>query len=253
MKSVYEAIPDSLKSFALRAHFSQALPRGPSALSSVALRHDESCADMEVALEKDASRLVITLDHFRLLGDRRRINSFWKRLPVMLSIFAGTNQAVRHAMADISDGGFRARRMCFCSNRSDIFLVPDRHFLLSGFKQYRAVAASHRDNWPERRNLVLWRGNTTGSGLLPTSASDVDVVGVRPRARMCLLLRDVPGVDAKFSTARKVFRNKKRSAFSEVSTLGICGTIFHRKTGLVLSTLSISTATRILGLISSSG
>lgn len=229
MKSIYEAIPESLKTLALSTHFSRALPRGPSGLSSVAFRHDESFLDREVVLEKDGARLVITLEYSQLLGDRRQINAFWKRLPVMLSIFAGTNQAVRHAMADISDAGRRERHMCFCSNRSDTFLVPDRHFLKSGYKQYRAVAASHRDNWAERRNLVLWRGGTTGPGVLPTSVTEVDMVGIRPRARMCLLLRDVRWVDAKFSTERKLFRNKRRHAFSEMSRLGICGDYIPQK------------------------
>jgi len=231
MKSVYGAVPAPLKSLALSAYFSLAIPRGSGFRSLITFRQDDSCWSHEAVLERDGDRLVIALDYVGLLGDRRRINSFWKRLPIMISLFAATDRSVRRAMVDISDGGeVREGRMCFCSNRDDTYLVPDRHFLKSGgYRRYRAVAAAHRDNWRDRKDLVLWRGNLSGGGLWPTSADDIDNPGTNHRWRMCMLLRDVPGVDAKLSFARTSLKNRRRPDFDALRAFRVYGDYVPQK------------------------
>jgi hypothetical protein len=88
----------------------------------------------------------------------------------------------------------------FCSNVADSILVPDVDFVLTGgYAEERAVGARARP-FAERRDLVLWRGATTGRGRISADDMTPDAPGLSLRARMCLMLRDLPGCDAKFAT-----------------------------------------------------
>ncbi|MBX3503140.1 MAG: hypothetical protein KF889_27160 [Alphaproteobacteria bacterium] len=88
----------------------------------------------------------------------------------------------------------------FCSNLPDSILVPDVDFVLSGGYAAERAAGARARPFAERRDVVLWRGSTTGQGRIWAEDMTADTPGLSLRARMCLMLRDVPGCDARFAT-----------------------------------------------------
>jgi hypothetical protein len=88
----------------------------------------------------------------------------------------------------------------FCSNGANAVLVPDAVFFNSGgYARVREMALANAIPWRERNDEVLWRGATTGIGLV----ADDDMSGSNqrliPRTRMCLILKGVPGTSVAFA------------------------------------------------------
>ena len=81
-----------------------------------------------------------------------------------------------------------------------------------------AVAAPR---WDARAETIVWRGSTTGWGVIsgvPMSAEDATLL---QRTRMCLRLRDIAGVDARFSdVAQSADTAGDRARLSAAGLLG---------------------------------
>lgn len=104
------------------------------------------------------------------------------------------------AIGDVSDGeASRPGAIAFSSNNPDVILVPDAFFYQTrGYSSFRAASDSWRTGWASREETIVWRGTTTGSGRISSVEMKTNDDTLLQRTRMCLLLRDVSRVDAKF-------------------------------------------------------
>lgn len=170
---------------------------GPACRVRLVTRRDASDAH-HLGFARDRSTLALSLHASKLVGEVWPTMCRVSGLAVILSRCKPGAQGV----ADFSDGEAAGPGLVsLCSNFADSVLVPDVDFVLSGgYAAERAVGAQARP-FAERRDLVLWRGSTTGPGRISADDMTPDAPGLSLRARMCLLLRDVPGCDAKFATA----------------------------------------------------
>ncbi len=76
-----------------------------------------------------------------------------------------------------------------------MILIPDPTFFNSdGYAKFRLSGVLP---WSERRDVVLWRGTSTGIGEVTTDTMQADDPRLRQRVRMCLMLRSTPGTDVK--------------------------------------------------------
>lgn len=158
-----------------------------------------------VRLAKDGRRLVVEAGLSRAYRDERLYGTIWKRLPVMVRLFALTGESVREAFADLGDASWQAGALSFCSALGDAILVPDRQFFSTdAHRHFRELAAAHAHNWDRRSDVVLWRGNLSGEGVTPANveACDSDNPALLARIRLCLKLRGVAGADVKVPRGR---------------------------------------------------
>lgn len=117
------------------------------------------------------------------------------RLPGVLYLARLTGKNLEF-VADVSDGHMGYRNVLgFCSNQDRVCLIPDPDFFNShGYANVRQQAAP---DWVERRAEIIWRGSPNGQGLISNAAMRADDEALIQRVRMCLLLRDQKGIDAR--------------------------------------------------------
>jgi hypothetical protein len=117
----------------------------------------------------------------------------------MIHLFARTRPELAAALFDVSDvsaGGEGIAR--FCSSSPDTILVPDSDFYATrGYAALRVRAAFEAVPWGERDPAILWRGSTTGSGLISTHELDPADSRLIQRIRLALAARELAGVDVK--------------------------------------------------------
>jgi hypothetical protein len=198
----YPLLPYHVKYALFQGRFASSIHRS-NGLGLLPSLHQFADDPYLLRLVKDAGRLAIHLNIERLFRARGFFNIFWKRVPVMVGFFTRTNPQVRSADADITDDGCVGgpQVMCFCSAQPDACLMPDHNFIRSNaYANYRRVAAARPDNWSARNDVVLWRGSPSDAGNW-SGAMDENEPGLKPRLRMCLLLRDVPKTDVKIQRA----------------------------------------------------
>jgi hypothetical protein len=132
----------------------------------------------------------------------RKPDDVFHRLAGVLSVVAGVDSLRRAgAVADISDGEESgAGVISFCSRESDAILIPDHIFVRTrGYEAERALARRRITPWEERSDRIVWRGSTTGTGLISKPQLSTDDRELIARVRLCLALKDVQGTDAKLS------------------------------------------------------
>jgi hypothetical protein len=210
--SVYPLLPYHWKYGLFLGRFASAIDRSNGLSLLPSLHQSSGDHPYLLRLVKDDGRLAIHLDIERLFTVRQFFNAFWKRVPVMVGFFSRTGPQVRSAFADITDDNVShgERVMCFCSTEPDACLTPDHNFIRSkAYAKFRRVAAKHPDNWSARSDVVLWRGATSDAGNF-SETMDEDDLGLKPRLRMCLKLRDIPKVDAKIG---RTLRGQKAAVF----------------------------------------
>jgi hypothetical protein len=128
---------------------------------------------------------------------------FTRRPAALIAMFATTAAAITRCQAESSDGWESAPGVVsFCSPHEAAILVPDAEFFLRrGYDDLRRAAAAHSAPWRDRSDDILWRGSSTGTGDVASADMRADNPTLIPRSRLCLLLRDVPGVDAQLVNA----------------------------------------------------
>jgi hypothetical protein len=195
VKKLVSLLPQRAKLALLQWHFAQRLS-GEYRGVAIVDRPDGS-DPLRVSLRKNNSDIVVALDIAAATARPAVYRMLYARVPAALAVFARTKPAVRAAAADVSDGmTTRPGELAFCSNRDDAILVPDPLFVNSdGYVEFRRTALSLP--WARRRDTVLWRGTSTGAGQVTTETMAADDRRLRPRVRMCLMLRAVPGTDVK--------------------------------------------------------
>lgn len=154
---------------------------------------------VRIAREDDGFRVFLDVDR---LSDRTLRWVPESRVPALLMLFSRTDPALVAIDADISDGEEGGPGIVgFCSVRDDAILVPDPMFLKSnGYARFRESGFDPTKSWWKRSDTVLWRGTTTGDGLISNETMQTCDETLIQRVRMCLALRGVPGVDAKIAS-----------------------------------------------------
>lgn len=96
-------------------------------------------------------------------------------------------------IVDLGDGSDNVAypRFSFCSSLANSILLPDPHFIESrGYEDIRSLPFTP---WDERRNIVFWRGGTTGVRLQPPPSYDEKVSWIwLPRLHLCDLAKRSP-------------------------------------------------------------
>ncbi|MGU3493027.1 glycosyl transferase family 90 [Xanthobacteraceae bacterium A53D] len=186
---LFRAAPPAAVRLAVGARFSTVVPAG----RRVRVRAGAPASD-SLTFENDGVWLTVTAGGNLLT--RQGINSLWKRGTVM-AYFAARANAPR-LEASLADHCSRPGVLTFCSNHPDAILIPDRAFMTPRvYAPYRAVA--HSVPWEQREDVVRWRGAPSGQGEIAHSWMDPTNPLLRQRVRMCLALKDMPGVDVAFA------------------------------------------------------
>lgn len=117
--------------------------------------------------------------------------------------------------ADVSDGEEGEGGLIgFCSRDPDSILVPDYVFVRTrGYHAQRVLARVSANDWSARSDVIVWRGTSTGAGLVAKPELSAEDPALIARTRLCLALKDVPGTDVRLSavaqtpdTARDIAR-----------------------------------------------
>lgn len=89
--------------------------------------------------------------------------------------------------------------IAFCAGRGHCaILIPDYEFLSShGYEGLRRWAALNWQEWNARSETVLWRGATSGSGII--SSPEMTPDHLLPRVQLCLVAKNIPGTDMKIT------------------------------------------------------
>ncbi len=195
MKKLVSLLPQRAKLALLRRHFAQGI--GSERRGVAIVDRPDGSDPLHVSLRKNSPGITVALDIAAATTRPAVYRMLYARVPAVLAVFARTSPAVRAAAADMSDGyDVQPGELAFCSNRDDAILVPDPLFVNSdGYAEFRRAALSLP--WAQRRDTVLWRGTSTGAGQVTTETMAADDRRLRPRVRMCLMLRAVPGTDVK--------------------------------------------------------
>ena len=171
-------------------------------------------------LHKTSSGVQVSLNYLRL-SDDGMLHVFGSRLAPLVMMFCAAGN-VSDAVVDISDGEECGRGIIgYCTRDEGAILVPDPGFCYS--KGYVEFRQSHLDGreWAERDATVVWRGSTTGHGVVSRDTMSAKDVTLTPRTRMCLLLRDQPRADICF--ARVVQTENTGQQEARLRAAGILG------------------------------
>lgn len=162
----------------------------------IVARHDQSDTH-HVGFALGRSTLVLSVHASRLAGEVWPTMYRVSGLAVVLSRCApGVRGVAEFSDSEAAGPGI----VSYCSNVAESILVPDADFVLSGGYAAERAAGAGAKAFAERRDVVLWRGSTTGQGRIWIDGMTPDTPGLSLRARMCLMLRDVPGCDVRFAT-----------------------------------------------------
>ena len=149
-------------------------------------------------LTKTPSGARVGFNYLRLREDRL-LHAFSHRLAPLVMMFCSARN-VSVAVVDVSDGEECASGVIgYCTRAEGAILVPDMEFCYSGGYADVRQSCSEGRRWSERDETIVWRGATTGHGVISRdtmSAADLTLI---PRTRMCLLLRDHPRTDVCFA------------------------------------------------------
>ncbi len=149
-------------------------------------------------LTKTPSGARVAFNYLRLSEDGL-LHAFSNRLAPLVMMFCSARN-VGVAVVDVSDGEECGPGVIgYCTRNEGAILVPDMEFCYS--RGYADVRQSHFEGrkWAERDETIVWRGATTGHGVISRDAMSAADFTLIPRTRMCLLLRDQPCTDVCFA------------------------------------------------------
>lgn len=111
--------------------------------------------------------------------------------------------------------------IAYCASRGhSAVLVPDYGFLASeGYGDLRRWADDNDQNWDSRSTTVLWRGATSGAGLIssPEMAEDQLI----PRVQLCMRAKSIAGTDIRIANiAQSDNPELDRERLSRVGIMG---------------------------------
>jgi len=126
-----------------------------------------------------------------------------RRPAAIIHMFVATRPDIRLCHADTSDGTASGPGIVsFCSPNPGAILVPDFDFFATrGYADIRRLAAAATFPWRERDDTVLWRGSSTGPGVVAAADMSPANTNLIQRTRLCLILRGLGGTDARLTNA----------------------------------------------------
>jgi hypothetical protein len=166
-------------------------------------RRSADIAPFRIVLRKDGKNVAIDCNLDAIRQHAHLAATFVRRPAVVIHVFARTRREIRTCCADFSDGYFSdAGIVSFSSNTTGAILIPDAEFYdKHGYADARALAETNRMPWRERADRVVWRGSSTGRGLIADSDMSPANPNLIQRTRMCLLLKGVAAADVRLVNA----------------------------------------------------
>jgi hypothetical protein len=166
---------------------------------------DRASADVQpfgLLLEKTRNGIVVRCNLNQIRQHRHLAATFAIRPAVVVKLFAATGDGVRFCAADFSDGYFcSAGVVGFSSPDRAAILIPDPSFYNGrGYAKIRSLATTVESPWQGRSDTVLWRGSTTGRGIVAAAEMSPTNAALIQRTRVCLLLCNIDGIDVKLSS-----------------------------------------------------
>jgi Glycosyl transferase family 90 len=224
MKKFSSLAPPSVRRRFLEFRIARSVPTATVALR---LEPDAGCTSLadltgSVPLEfarSDDEIQVLVPENF--VENRYLYRLLYGRIPTFLRVFAGVQNSVRRAIADIGDGiNVPADALCFCANRDDALLIPDVYFVgTDAFSWARKLAAT-LPAWSERSNPIVWRGSPTGLGAIAADDMRPENCDLNLRVRVCLKLKGVGDVDAKLVKVRRRTLGPQKAVLAESRIVG---------------------------------
>jgi hypothetical protein len=184
-----------------RSHFGQLLARHCHALGlqeldiTVALRPRGPAEPRIAGIDREHNRISISCQEMPAAQPDELLH----RLGAVLAVIGTVPARSIRTLADLSDGEDGGPGvLSFCSRSPDAILVPDHIFVRSrGYATYRQLGRSNKTAWEARSNWIIWRGLSTGAGVISKEALSPRDGDLLARVRLCLELRDVPETSAK--------------------------------------------------------
>lgn len=198
MKKLASLLPDRFKLHLMRRHLAGAMRIAGGDLPVITLSDRLGDGEpLHVRLRRGNGGIDVCMDLAATLGKPSVYRMLYARLPVALRVMWEEGRDTREVGVDLTDGYSPVPRgFSFCSAREDAILIPDPVFFNSdGYAQFRK--RRQRKAWSRRKDIVLWRGTSTGAGAVTTASMDPADPQLRARIRMCLRLAGVPGTDAR--------------------------------------------------------
>ncbi len=132
---------------------------------------------------------------------RRHFDTFANRIHAAVGVIAMAPLEHLQFVADVSDGEASGPgRVSFCSTDPRAVLIPDDGFVRSeGYRLLREHARALVNDWTARSDQIVWRGSTTGAGVISKDRLSADDPDLLQRVRLCLALHGMPGTDVKIS------------------------------------------------------
>lgn len=151
--------------------------------SFVEVRRNEHC--LTLFLGKEA---LTGINNFRI--------EYLYRAPVIVHLLSRTSAAVTNINVNLDDGYEVApNQLAFSSKEPQALLITDPDFFMqNGYEALRRKLHEQR-TWHERDDVIVWRGSTTGAGQMLDESLDGTAMNLRPRIRLCGLLKGVKGTD----------------------------------------------------------
>ena len=149
-----------------------------------------------IAIDRDQDGITISCQDGLLA---LRPNELLHRLCAVLVVVGKASPPSVHRRADISDGEASGSGIIsFCSGDPNAILIPDHVFVRTrGYESYRQLARTNRTAWDDRSNWIVWRGLTTGAGIISKATLAPDDAELVARVRLCLALKDEPETSVK--------------------------------------------------------
>ncbi len=197
MRKFASLLPSRVKLTLLKRHLAISIGGDRRTRPTVAVLDQASGrGPLQVSLHKDDFGIGVGLDIEAATNGPFIYRLYYARLPAVLCILSQSSTKIRMVTADLGDRGDPPPGgLAFCSCRDDVILIPDPVFFNSdGYAKFRSSGVLP---WSERRDVVLWRGTSTGIGEVTTDTMQADDPCLRQRVRMCLMLRSTPGTDVK--------------------------------------------------------
>lgn len=189
-----------LRRRSLERHLSRHLPPFSSGVTEVIVAEDPGAAlAHRLTLQKEGRRVVLAFDYRGALQSDWLLQTYRTRPRVLLDALCRTTGDLSLVRAEISDGADSADGMVsFCSALPGSVLVPDPDFYISqGYADRRGPSPA----WSTRDPNIVWRGASTGRGIISGDGMSSGDDRLIQRTRLCLLLRQVAGTDVKLVSA----------------------------------------------------
>jgi hypothetical protein len=200
MLGIFSRLDRGFPRYGLKRRLSRVIARRTGPVS-IRLEENAGFGRHGYFLRKERGAIAVGVDIERIRRDPELFLELRHRTPVAIATFAATLPGIAVCRAEFSDGEESGPgTVSFCSADPSAILIPDPGFYLTrGYDAFRKQIAAEPRPWRERDDTVLWRGSTTGIGLVAADDMSKTNTALIQRVRMCLMLRGASGVDAKLS------------------------------------------------------